>query len=215
MCRSRVNRRCGANRWTRRSGVSRHPIEQRISRTFRVMFVQRDKKNIDPSEKKNRKLHARHWDATLSRREKEATDKSVLAWQLCALADGTDASVHQFDGSQLFSPLVGAVKCLFFPTLNTNRLEVISFYQHGLSFPLGMEDFSSPLTVCFNIWPPDWGARHEGGKVIASDKGPLSFGVSSWFYLLSYCQWPQVLVWVFFFLQLFKVHCLLLLLSLL
>lgn len=84
--------------------------------------VLQGKQMMDPSEVKKKTACT---SVTLRRvcrqLEKEETDKSVLAWQLCALADGTDATAHQRDGSQLFSLLSVTVKSLLFlNTVQTN-----------------------------------------------------------------------------------------------
>lgn len=78
-------------------------------------------------------------------------------------------------------------------TLQTNW-KLSAFISMAFAFLWGWRRSRLP-TVCFNIWPPNdsnWGARHEGEKVTASDKGPLIFWVSLRIYMSS-CRWPQVL----------------------
>lgn len=89
-------------------GVSRHQISMSVALLESCLYSCTTRQTkYGCVRTKRRKLHCtsltlRHVCRKL---KKEATDKSVLPWQLCALADGTDATIHQPDGSQLFFSL--------------------------------------------------------------------------------------------------------------
>lgn len=106
---------------------------------------------MDPSEK-GRSLHANKSDIETRLQETKKTR------QLCTLADGTDATVHQPDGSQqfLFFFSYSELSSVFFflkaQCMSTGSLRLLSA-QPLLFFGVG--GGSGLPTVCFNIWPPN------------------------------------------------------------